>query len=377
MIYVGGPRNRDTDSEPMKSGPSLNTIKRIGAVLIALAIVLAAGVVVGQAPAIFGVDDEPEATIEFEDQQRDGTSVAATEVSVSDGGFVVITDSTGETVGVSDYLGEGTHENVTINQSGENDLEMLGQLTATVHHDSTDDETYAYEETDGEEDRPYIEDGYPVSDTATVTMADREETASDSFVVESIDAPTTATTNETIAVTAEIRNPTESVDQQHVDLRLDGAVLERQVLELEPDESTEIGFEASTSGSSPGSQTVGVYTTDDGAIEEIELEFHGTPGLDPQTGNESALVVDAEIPADGFVTVERADGDGREVVATSEEISTGIHENVTVDIEGNVSEDEELIVALYEGDPTEPETATQIEDDDGEPIETEVVIEEL
>ncbi len=370
--------------------PEFSTLKRIVAILIALVVVLAAGAVIGQAPAIFGVDEEPEASIEFDDQQGDGTSATVTTVSVSDGGFVVVTDSSGNTVGISDYLESGTHENVTVNQTTEEDFEMVGQLTATTHHDSTDDETYAYNETDGEEDRPYIEDGYPVSDTATVTMTDRDDDAvSDSFSVESIDAPSTATTNETITVTAEVRNPTDDVDDQHVDLRLDGAVLERQVLELEPEESQDVEFNIDTNGADPGNQTIGVYTSEDGAVEMIDLEFDGTPDVEPVDGNETSVTANAITPADGFVAVEDASeddengpspngaGDAGEALGTSEELSPGDHENVTVDLEDSVSEDDELRLILYEGDSDDIAGATQVETEDGTPVEAEFTLEEL
>ncbi|MDJ1432656.1 CARDB domain-containing protein [Halostagnicola sp. A-GB9-2] len=374
----------------MRSRPEFSTLKRIVAILLALVVVLAAGAVIGQAPAIFGVDEDPEASIEFEDQQSDGTSVSVTSVSVSDGGFVVVTDSTGNSVGVSEYLEAGTHENVTINQTADDGLEMVGQLTATAHLDSTGDETYAYDETDGEEDQPYIEDGYPVSDTATVTIADRDNGGvSDSFSVESIDAPSSATTNETITVTAEIRNPTDEVDQQHVDLRIDGAVLERQVLELEPDESREIEFDIETTGAEPGEQTIGVYTTDDGAVDTIDLEFDGTPAVEPVDGNETSIAADVTTPADGFVAVEHADtddangpspngaSDDTQTLGTSEDLSPGEYENVTIDLEDSISEDDELLLVLYEGDPNDVAGATQIETEDGEAVEAEFTLEEL
>ncbi|ELY45652.1 hypothetical protein C495_07725, partial [Natronorubrum sulfidifaciens JCM 14089] len=146
---------------------TFGTIKRVGAILIAIVVVLAAGIVVGQAPAIFGVDEDPTASIAFEDQQQDGESVIIEEVTLSDGGFIVITDSGEEPLVVSDYLGAGTHENVTIERD---EVDLVGRLTATVHQDTTDDETYAYEDSDGEEDRPYLENGFPVADTATCLL---------------------------------------------------------------------------------------------------------------------------------------------------------------------------------------------------------------
>ncbi|WP_449289426.1 DUF7282 domain-containing protein, partial [Natronolimnohabitans innermongolicus] len=156
----------------MSSRVTFGTIKRVVAILIAIVIVLAAGIIVGQAPALFGVEDDPAASIEFDDQDGDGESIVIDEVSLSDGGFIVVTDGADAPIAVSDYLGSGTHENVTVERDEDADEELVGRLTATVHQDTTDDETYAYDDTDGEEDRPYLEDGFPVSDTATVTTTD-------------------------------------------------------------------------------------------------------------------------------------------------------------------------------------------------------------
>ncbi len=85
----------------MSTRSTFGTVKRIGAILIAIAIVLAAGIIVGQAPAIFGIDQDPEASIVFDDQQGDGTNVTIDELTLSDGGFVVITDGSTDPIVVS------------------------------------------------------------------------------------------------------------------------------------------------------------------------------------------------------------------------------------------------------------------------------------
>ncbi|MFU8867972.1 CARDB domain-containing protein [Natronococcus sp.] len=348
----------------MSSRPTFGTIKRVTAILIAITVVLAAGIVVGQAPVIFGVDDDPAASITFEDQESDGVSVTVDEVTLSDGGFVVITDGDDEPLAVSSYLEDGTHENVTV-ESEENGTDLTGQLTATVHQDTTDDETFEYYETDGEEDRPYLEDGYPVSDTASVTVDD-DEAVSDSFVVESMTAPESATTNETIAVVAEIRNPTEYDQQQIVEFRLNGTVLERQILDLEGGEDREVSFEVDLSGAPPGTQPIGVYTDDDGEIDEIDLEFHTDPSVAVVDADDEEVTVDVATPEAGFVAVE----DDGEVLGTSDELEPGEHGNVTVafDDDVTVDEDDELTAVVYEGDPEDVDSAEPLEHD-GEPVE--------
>jgi len=256
---------------------TVSRLKQLGALVIAIAVVLAAGTVVGQAPMIFGseVADPPEASIEFTDQDGDGTSATVDTVSLSDGGFVVITDERNEIVGVSPYLESGDHENVTVEQRGEDDLRMLGHLTATVHKDGTDDETFVYEETDGEADRPYIDDGYPVSETASVTVEQRDEDESrTSFTVDAVDAPETITANgsdEEVELVATISNPSEFETRQHVELRIDGELRERQVSSLEGNESKDVTFSIDVNDVDAGNYTYGVYTTEDGDLGEFEV----------------------------------------------------------------------------------------------------------
>ncbi len=350
----------------MSSRLDLATVKRVLAIVIAIVIVIAAGILVGQAPAIFGVDEDPTAEITFEDQDGDGDSVEIDSVTLSEGGFVVITDGDEETLVVSEYLGSGTHENVTIEH--EDGPELVGQLTATVHQDTTDDETYVHDETDGEEDQPYLDDGFPVSDTAAVT-ANGEDPLDDSFVVESIDAPSTATTSELITVTAEVQNPTELTTQQTVELRLDGEVVEQQVLELDAEESREVSFEVDTTGTEPGDRIVGVYAEADGALETIDFEFHTEPTVTVTDATTENATVDAAIPEPGFVAIE----DNETTIGTSDQLDPGEHSNVSVAFDTDVDEDDDLTATLYAGDPDEIDDATPIDGDD-EPIQTSFTI---
>ncbi|QFU82203.1 DUF7282 domain-containing protein [Natronorubrum aibiense] len=356
----------------MSSRVTFGTIKQVGAIVIAIAVVLAAGIVVGQAPAIFGVDEDPSASITFEDQQGDGESVVIDEVTLSDGGFVVITSSGDEPLVVSDYLESGTHEDVTIERG---EAELAGRLTATVHRDTTNDETYTYEDSNGEEDQPYLENGFPVQDTAAVTTSEDGDALSDSFRVESLDAPDSATTNETINVTAEISNPTELETQQTVTFRIDGTALEQQTLTLGGGETREVTFEIDTTGTPPGEQTLGVYTDGDGALQPIELEFHTDPSVEAVDASDENVTVDVATPEDGFVAIE--DGDGA-VIATSDGLDAGEHEDVSVPFDDDVSVDDnqELTAVVYEGEPDDLENATVLEFE-GAPVETTFTIADL
>ncbi|ELY29244.1 hypothetical protein C500_11020 [Natrialba magadii ATCC 43099] len=377
----------------MSSRPTFGTIKRVVAILIAIAIVLAAGIVVGQAPALFGIDDDPEATIEFEDQQQNGSVVVIDEVTLSDGGYVVITDGADATepLAVSEPLSDGTHEELTIDRDDDSEQELLGRLTATVHQDTADEDDFAYAETDGTEDQPYLSAGYPVSDTATVTAEEIDDTLEDSFTVEDLDVPTSATTNETMEVTAEVRNPTDLDDQQPVELRLDGQLLEWQTLDLEGGESTTVTFEVDTRGTPPGERVLGVYTDRDGIHETIELEFHTEPAVTVTDASESRVITDVAIPVEGFVAVvengdeENAtdetdiDPDDWEILGASDQLEPGEHEEVRVSFDENVSvdDDDELTAVIYEGDPEDREAASLYEPDADEIVVDEEALPEL
>ncbi|SIS03660.1 DUF7282 domain-containing protein [Natronorubrum thiooxidans] len=126
------------------------------------------------------IDDlEGEATITFAEQERDGDSVVVDSVELSEGGFVAIYD--GERVadpagvlGSSAYLEPGAHSEVEIDL--EESLEGEQPLVAVVHHDTNDDETFQYAETDGAEDEPYVTPGgAPILDTALVTVGEIDE----------------------------------------------------------------------------------------------------------------------------------------------------------------------------------------------------------
>ncbi|MDS0476286.1 CARDB domain-containing protein [Natrinema sp. 1APR25-10V2] len=357
----------------MSSRLTFGTIKRAGAILIAIAIVIAAGIVVGQAPAIFGVEEEPQASITFEDQQGNGSAVTIREVTLSDGGYVVITDGGDEPLAVSEHLEAGTHENVTVEREDDATRELVGQLTATVHQDTSDEEGYAYAETNGEEDQPYLEDGFPVGATATVTSTD-ENARGDSFLVESVDAPAEATTNETIEVNARIRNPTEYQAEQPVEVRIDGVVYERQVLELEGGEARNVTLETETRGAPPGDRTIGVYTEDGGAVTRIDLTFHTEPSVAVADADNGSVTVSAAIPERGFVAVER----NGTIAGTSNELAPGEHENVTVDLPDDVSisDEEELTATLYAGNPGNADAASPITFE-GSPVRTTFTLAEV
>ncbi|WP_290814522.1 hypothetical protein [Halovivax sp.] len=353
----------------MSTNGSFGRLKLIAALLIAIGIVVGAGVVVGQAPAIFGADvaDDPEASIAFEDQERDGSSVEVDAVSLSDGGFVVVTDERDQVIAVSEHLEAGAHENLTVEPGDDEDAELLGRLTATVYQDRTEDGEFRPDPDDEDEagDRPYVVDGYPVAETAAVTTGDRTDDApADSFVVGDLEGPTEATTTQTAEFVAVVSNPTDAELRQHVEFRIDGGLYERQVFTLQTDESREVSFEVDVADVGEGNYTYGVYTAEDGTHGELEVEYDGPPSLSVTDANESSVSVDVGLPDGGFVAVEDEDG---AVAGTSDELDAGVHENLTVEI-ADVADDENVTAVAYEGDPDDVEGASAYEDEDGERI---------
>ncbi|UWG47957.1 S-layer-forming halobacterial major cell surfaceglycoprotein [Halanaeroarchaeum sp. HSR-CO] len=141
--------------------------------------------VVDDASVTIEEDAEPTASVTFDDQTSNGTAVVVDEANLSDGGFVVIHESAslaegdalGSTIGVSEYLSPGTHENVTVTlfdvpgqDFTETELEDDTNLTAMPHLDTNDNSEFDFVSEEGAEDGPYTEDGEAVVDDAMVTV---------------------------------------------------------------------------------------------------------------------------------------------------------------------------------------------------------------
>jgi hypothetical protein len=124
--------------------------------------------------------EQPTASVTFDNQSSDGTTVTVESITMSKGGFVAIHNTSGPVIGVSEYLSAGTHENIEITL-----FDVLGQdfaegmaleenqtLIAMPHLDTNGNEKYEFVSSGGSEDGPYTADGSAVVDTAFVTAAD-------------------------------------------------------------------------------------------------------------------------------------------------------------------------------------------------------------
>jgi len=142
------------------------------------------------------------ATVTFDDQESDGSSVTVQEVELSEGGFVTIQNVSGENPdeirGSSSYLEAGTHQNVEI--QFDEQLAQDQELHATVYLDT--DANRAFEYDGGLIDRPYRnQDGNVLAeDSAQVTVSESTPTATPTAAA--TPTPTTMPDGETPTPTA-------------------------------------------------------------------------------------------------------------------------------------------------------------------------------
>jgi hypothetical protein len=110
-----------------------------------------------------------EASVNFEDQESDGSSVLVDSAVLPEGGFVVIHESDGgapgAVLGNSSYLSAGTSSDVTV--SLDSPIQSDQELIAMAHMDDGD-QTYEFPTADG----PYTTNGAPVIDAAQITVID-------------------------------------------------------------------------------------------------------------------------------------------------------------------------------------------------------------
>nr|WP_058366740.1 PGF-CTERM sorting domain-containing protein [Haloparvum sedimenti] len=109
-------------------------------------------------------------------QETDGETIVVDEVTLHDGGFVTVHDSTladgavlDSVRGTSEYLGPGTHEDVEI--ALDDPLTEDDTVFAMAHRDTDGDETYDFLTSEGADDGPYVAAGGPVMVTADASVA--------------------------------------------------------------------------------------------------------------------------------------------------------------------------------------------------------------
>ena len=128
---------------------------------------------------------ETSASVVFEDQTSDGTTVTVANATLPDDGYVAIHDSSlldgevvGSVIGVSEYREAGTYENLNVTlfdvagaEFNETALTENDTLIAMPHEETGTNTVYDFVATDGMEDGPFLVDGEPVVDSGLVTIA--------------------------------------------------------------------------------------------------------------------------------------------------------------------------------------------------------------
>ncbi|EMA38926.1 hypothetical protein C446_09048, partial [Halobiforma nitratireducens JCM 10879] len=271
-------------------------------------------------------DEEQAAYVTFEAQTTDGETVVVDEVTMANGGFVVIHDSTlliddvfGSVIGSSEYLEPGTHENVEI--ALDEPLEADEELFAMPHRDTNDNQQLDFVETDGQEDIPYLTaDGEPVTDRATVTVEDEpvdEEPVDD-----------------------------EPVDEEPVD---DEPVDEEPVDELPDDVAIDVVIEQAT-----------VFTYIDG-VDEMPIEDENDLNDDEVNDDE---VNDDEMDDDEMDDdeVDDIDENGLEDVEFDGQIDVSIEQATVTQLGDHLEEEPEEVDD--EDEPNDVDNDDELEDDE-------------
>ncbi|WP_434531286.1 hypothetical protein ACODNH_09460 [Haloarcula sp. NS06] len=97
-------------------------------------------------------------------------------------------------------------------------------------------------------------------------------TVSDSFTLDSLDAPTNVTAGDNVTVNATVTNPNGFNTTQTVEFRLGGQPLASESVTLDANESTDVTFTVDTTDIELDTYTHSVFTRDDGAFAEITIE---------------------------------------------------------------------------------------------------------
>jgi hypothetical protein len=186
---------------------------------------------------VLAAPDGETASVTFENQSSDGTTVVVDRVTVPDGGFVAIHDASllegnvvGSVIGVSDALDPGPNEDVSVElfafpgaDASQTRLNGSQTLIAMPHLDTNGNGAYDFVTSNGLEDGPYLdENGAPVVDSAFVEVENGPErtptgtvgpTESPTGTVSPTESPTgtvspTESPTETVSPT---ESPTETV----------------------------------------------------------------------------------------------------------------------------------------------------------------------
>ncbi|MFC4541930.1 hypothetical protein ACFO5R_08315 [Halosolutus amylolyticus] len=152
----------------------------------------------------------------------------------------------------------------------------------TDDEDALDDEDDLDENVTDDEDA--LDDEDDVDDNVTDDEDEVDEEVSDSFTVENLDAPESATAGDEITVSAEISNPTDEEDTQEIQFRLEGDLVDSQNVTLDAGENETVEFDVDTTDIEPGEYVHMVLSDEFGEVAEIELTEAEEDELDDDDG---------------------------------------------------------------------------------------------
>ncbi|WP_049898250.1 5'-nucleotidase C-terminal domain-containing protein [Halococcus agarilyticus] len=284
-----------------------------------------------------GGEKAQSASVTFENQTTDGTTVTVESVTMSEGGFVAIHNASlfndnvlGSVIGVSEKLSAGTHENVEVTLfdvpgqgfAEDTTLEESGTLIAMPHFDSNENGVYDFITSGGEADGPYTTNGSAVVDTASITVGEEPDAEATYYQVdfvrgepiESLDWPDGTYTNDQLIRFAHGSTDEAITRRSEGEFTTDAALAERI-------DSQEIAVEN-------GTATI-TFTVADGESVTLSLASYTKPDpiWDPEDEDDQVFVdaqtdtyesgthtLTVDLPdagaADGDETDEAADEDG-------------------------------------------------------------------
>jgi hypothetical protein len=313
------------------------------------------GTTVADTATVTVADDGPAnetATVAFDDQEGDGSTVTVASTSLPDGGYVAIHDATlldgnvvGSVVGASTYLPAGESENVSVTL--DEPITESQTLIAMPHRETnqtndTANATYDFVTSNGTDDGPYLDNGSAVTDDANVTVTNA--TAPDSaFDVSALNAPSTATAGTTVAVSALVENTGNDTATETVAFRLNGDVLLSEAVTLDAGASERVSFDVDTTGLAPGEYDHGVFAETAGETADIvivdtdsfEVSNLGAPAT-ATAGDRVAVNATVTNPNDATSAQAvnfRFDGD----VLQTRQLSLGPNESETVTFDVNTT----------------------------------------
>jgi len=224
------------------------------------------------------------ASITFEDQESDGTTVEVQNLESSHGGFLAVYDThpseagPGNIIGTSGHLAHDDDGSVTIALNEK--LEESGKVWVVPHVDINRDRTFDYVDSGGDRDRPYtgsnpyqvdeIDGDAIVTESATVEVV--EGTSNVEFQVSEFSAPDAVREDESYQVETTVENLGEDAGTATVEYRLGGEKVETVPVEVAAGGSKTVTIDVVEIPVDPGSYEHGMHVEDSSVTGEITIE---------------------------------------------------------------------------------------------------------